>query len=101
MSVVWLRRAADNLRAIVRHIAQDNPAAARALRCKAERAAHLIGRFPHMGRVGRVPGTREFVLLRSYILVYRVVSAGEQRVEILDIRHAARLWPRDFGDLDA
>ena len=42
---------------------------------------------PGMGRTGRVPGTREWVLHQNYIAFYRV--RGDD-VEILRLHHAAR-----------
>ncbi|WP_396435158.1 type II toxin-antitoxin system RelE/ParE family toxin [Limnohabitans sp.] len=40
-----------------------------------------------MGRAGRVPGTRELVLHKNHIAIYRV--RGDV-VEILRLHHAAR-----------
>jgi addiction module RelE/StbE family toxin len=42
---------------------------------------------PGMGRAGRVPGTRELVLHKNYIAIYRV--RGDD-IEILRLHHAAR-----------
>ena len=42
---------------------------------------------PGMGRAGRVPGTRELVLHKNYIAIYRV--RGDD-VEILRLHHADR-----------
>jgi toxin ParE1/3/4 len=44
-----------------------------------------------MGRPGRVPGTREFVIARTpYVVPYRVRGDA---IEILRVYHGARLWP--------
>ena len=94
MTPVWTPRALDDLGEIIAHIAADNPVAASEL---AERAIAVVGETlagqPHIGRPGRVDGTREFVVRPSYILVYRVQKG---RVEVLAFRHAARLWPGAF-----
>ncbi|WP_313517846.1 type II toxin-antitoxin system RelE/ParE family toxin [Brevundimonas sp.] len=45
---------------------------------------------PGLGRVGRVPGTRELVAHQNYVLVYDVV---DDQVRILRVLHAARQWP--------
>jgi len=42
---------------------------------------------PGMGRAGRVPGTRELVLHKHYIAIYRV---REGDVEVLRLHHVAR-----------
>jgi len=44
---------------------------------------------PAMGRPGRVPETREFVIL-PYIVAYRVKGTT---VQILRVLHSAREWP--------
>jgi len=40
-----------------------------------------------MGRAGRVPGTRELVLHKNYLAIYRV---RDEDVEILRLHHVAR-----------
>jgi toxin ParE1/3/4 len=42
---------------------------------------------PGMGRAGRVPGSRELVLHKNYIAIYRVRDGD---VEILRLHHVAR-----------
>jgi len=55
----------------------------------AEKAKRLVD-HPGLGRVGRVPGTRELVAHQNYVLVYDVV---DDQVRILRVLHAARQWP--------
>jgi hypothetical protein len=52
--------------------------------------AGLLLDHPGLGRVGRVPGTRELVVHRNYILIYDM--AGDV-VRVLRVLHAARQWP--------
>ena len=52
-------------------------------------AVKYLGGYPASGRPGRVPGTREQVILR-YIVAYRVKDGV---VQVLRILHAARKWP--------
>ena len=55
---------------------------------------HLLPDNPHMGRAGRVPGTRELVIPQTpYIVPYRV--QGEV-IQILRVYHGARRWPDSF-----
>jgi toxin ParE1/3/4 len=52
---------------------------------------YLLADNPHMGRPGRVPGTRELVVTRTpYIVPYRVRG---DTLEILRVYHGARRWP--------
>ncbi len=45
-----------------------------------------------MGRAGRVVGTREWVGVPPYVLVYRVVDGA---LEIVRVLHGAQKWPPD------
>jgi len=52
-------------------------------------AAGRLELFPHSGRLGLSPETREFVVPNlPYFLVYRAAD----RVEILRVMHTSRLW---------
>lgn len=49
---------------------------------------------PHLGRSGRVPGTREMVVAGTpYIIPYRVVN---ERLQILRVYHTSQRWPKTF-----
>lgn len=89
MKVRWLLRAVEDLEALRRFVAEDDPLAARREVRRVLDAAARLGRMPAMGRPGRVSGTREW-LVSAYFMVYRV---RDQRVEILRVLHQARQWP--------
>lgn len=94
MQVKWLRRALRNLDEEAAYIAQDSPRSAADFVEHMMQSARMLAVHPHMGRPGRVPGTRELVVTRfPYILPYRV---REQTVEILRVFHTARKWPQRF-----
>jgi toxin ParE1/3/4 len=94
MQVKWLRQALRNLDEEAAWIAQDSPQSAAAFVAHLTTSAEMLATHPHMGRPGRVPGTRELVItLFPYILPYRV--RGEA-VEILRVFHTARKWPQRF-----
>lgn len=91
MRIRWTRRARAHLDRIGRYIAEhDREAAGRVLR----RIVYLVSNLsdqPHMGRVGRVNGTRELIVPEfPYIIAYRVRA---QDVEVLAVLHALRRWP--------
>jgi len=50
--------------------------------------------FPMSGRSGRVPGTRELVILNTPFIAAYAIDHG--RIVILAIYHAARQWPETF-----
>ena len=94
MQIIFSTRANTDLVSIAEHIALDNLCAAIELtdaildKLKNQLLAH-----PNSGRPGRVEGTRELVVHRSYVVAYRV---SLRNIEILTIRHASRLWPEKF-----
>lgn len=90
MKLVWTRPAAADRREIRAYIAQHNPTAALALdELFTDKASKLINR-PAIGHPGRLPGTRELVAHRHYVLVYDV---SEDVVRILRVLHTAQQWP--------
>ncbi|GAC1642745.1 MAG: type II toxin-antitoxin system RelE/ParE family toxin [Candidatus Acidiferrum sp.] len=94
MRVRWLRRALANLQEEAQYIAADNPAAAVKIVEKIFTTVDRLARHPAMGRMGRVPGTRELVVSGTpYVIPYRV-RAGV--LEVLRVFHAARQWPSKF-----
>jgi plasmid stabilization system protein ParE len=53
-----------------------------------EKAA-ILTTFPEIGRLGRVPGTRELLAHRRYFLIYRIRA---NTVQILRLLHTSRQW---------
>jgi toxin ParE1/3/4 len=91
MALRWLRQALDDLRGIHDYIAAENPAAARRVISHLREQARLLPEHPEIGRPGRLPGTRELVVVRfPYILAYRECGAD---IEILLVVHTSRRWP--------
>jgi plasmid stabilization system protein ParE len=70
----------------VRHIREDNPEAARQVAADIFQSLQRLTTFPHMGRSGQKPNTRELPV-RSYVIVYRVT---ESFIEPLRIWHSAQ-----------
>ncbi|MCF6209729.1 MAG: type II toxin-antitoxin system RelE/ParE family toxin [Gammaproteobacteria bacterium] len=73
-------------------VTQDNPQAAQKLVLIIKGAVSLLSEQPGIGRPGRIPNTKEFVVDHSsYILPYRV---RDNKIEILRVLHATRRWPQ-------
>jgi toxin ParE1/3/4 len=91
MRVRWLRAALENLDAEANFVAAEDPAAARVLVQRVLNAVSQLHEQPGLGRPGRVPGTRELVVLKTrYIVPYRVHADA---VEILRVFHTSRRRP--------
>lgn len=94
MKLLWTDEALREIGDIIDYIAADNPSAARALTDRIISAVEtILPENPKAGRPGRVAGTRELLVHRSYIAAY---SVDADRIVVLTVRHAARLWPDSF-----
>ncbi len=91
MQVRWQDDAINDLIQVRRFVAMDNPSSAARVANRIRSAVPELARQPGMGRPGRVPGTRERVLVDiPYIIAYRV---EEDSVVILRVLHTSRKWP--------
>ena len=92
MKLVWSRTAIHDLAAIRRYIGQDNPTAAHNVAARILEAVSRLGKHPEMGRVGRVPSTRELVISGTpYLVPYRIRL---KRIELLRVLHGRQEWPK-------
>lgn len=95
MRVEWRARARQDALDIANYIEIDDPAAAVAVCEEIDRGVAMLAEFPNMGRLGRLPGTRESVVNGTpYIAVYRIEG---QTVAVLRVLHGARRWPLSPG----
>ena len=95
MNIVWSPQAIQDLISLRAYIAGESPAGARRV---VQRILHgvenLLPDNSHIGRAGRVPGTRELVIPQTpYIVPYRVEG---EAIQILRVFHSARRWPDSF-----
>lgn len=96
MRLRWTRPALRDLGDIHTYIAEHNPVAALKVARLLGAQAEGLTSHPHMGRPGRIDGTRELVVSGSaFIIAYRVT---ETCIDILAIRHGARMWPERMGE---
>lgn len=90
ISLIWTRRAIEDVQSIRQFIAQDSPHYAELVRQQLIAAVERLPTFPQSGRVvpeANNPAIRE-VIQGSYRIVYRLIH-GE--IHILTVHHAARL----------
>jgi len=92
MRTRWTEPVARDLTSVCDYTQEHNgPEAARKLALRIYEAVGFLPRFPHLGRLGRKPGTRELVLSGSpFLVVYRL---RKDVVEIARILHGAQKWP--------
>jgi toxin ParE1/3/4 len=90
MQIKWLAKALRNLDDEAEYIARDDPAAARLVVQKIYAAVALLIANPELGRIGRLPDTRELIIPNTrYIIPYRI-KQNLNRIEILRVFHASR-----------
>jgi len=92
MRIRWTDPAARDLNHLCDYIRDhDAPAAARRVALSIYQTVSSLSQFPHRGRAGRRPNTRELVLPDlPFLAVYRI--RGDV-VEVLRILHGAQKWP--------
>ena len=94
MEIRWLRQALRNLEQEAAFIAKDDPESARLAVRRIRRAVAMLAENPALGRIGRVPGTRELVVPKTrYLIPFRV---RDGRVEILRVLHTTGKPPRSW-----
>ncbi len=94
MQLVWLLSASRAREAAIDYIAEDNPTAALDQLDAIERQTGLLTAHPHLGRPGRMKGTRELVIVGTpFILVYRI-RRKIGCIELFRFLHGAQQWPQ-------
>ena len=88
--IQWSALARADLLDIVDYISDDNPIAALEVLEDIQSKSDQLSDFPKSGRLGRVEGTRELVVLANYIVIYREEALTTR---ILRVLHAAQQWP--------
>jgi plasmid stabilization system protein ParE len=72
-------------------MARDDPREAARVVERIASTVDQLASHPALGRPGRVPGTRELVIIGTpYIVPYRIRG---DTVEVLRLFHSARKWP--------
>ena len=95
MKIKWSREALEDLQSLSNYIAKDNPAAAiKVATTIVDAVEHNLPTNPHIGRPGRVNGTRELVIPNTpYLVPYRIQT---DTIQVLRVYHGARRWPDQF-----
>jgi toxin ParE1/3/4 len=94
MVIWWSSPATRQLAAAYEHIAADDEAAATRIVNHIWDSVDMLGKHPMVGRVGRVAGTRELVIVGTpFIVAYRVEN---NEVRVFAVMHAAQKWPDEF-----
>lgn len=90
MRVIWTPEAQQDRADVWDDIAADNPRAAARMDELFSEAAAKLAEHPKLGRLGKIPDTRELIPHESYRLVYEI---KREIVWVLVLVHTARQWP--------
>ena len=90
MEIIWLRDALLDVKRITDYIKIRNPSGALKVRARMRAAVEHLEQFPHAGRTGHRPGTREIALTEyPYIIRYRLKA---NQVQVLRVFHTSTSW---------
>jgi toxin ParE1/3/4 len=94
MEVIWFKSAIQDLILAKEYIAKDDTNAAISTVQRIRDKVNLLSDQPSIGRLARIPNTRELVIDKTpYILPYRV---RDNKIEILRVLHSSRRWPTNI-----
>lgn len=92
----WSVFARADRQSIFDFIEAENPRAAVAVDDRIRLCIEVLARFPELGRIGRVEGTRELVASQTpFIAAYRIEG---ENLHILRILHGAQQWPDEIPE---
>ena len=94
MRIEWLLEAGQDLVEIRNFISTDRLGAAAQVAKRILDTVAYLREHPEIGRVGRIPGTRELIIPGlPYIVPYRVKNAV---IQILGVLHTSQEWPKEL-----
>lgn len=94
MQIRWTVEAVQDIESLRLYIEKDKPNAAKQVVHKIFSAAKTIALHPNIGRPGRTPNTREFIVTGTpFIVPYRVQKGA---LELLRVLHGAMEWPENL-----
>ncbi len=90
LNLIWEADALLQYEVLIEFVNERHPVAATALARRIDEAVERACLFPHIGRPGRVSGTRELIAHPNYIVVYQIT---ETAIDVLRLLHARQHYP--------
>jgi len=90
LPILWNARARQDVHSIVRYIGKHNPIAAQRMANIISDSTQFLAAYPLLYRSSdRVPGCREIIVHRNYVVVYRV---EKDCIRVVRVLHASRIY---------
>ncbi len=90
--IVWTEQATQQLDQVREYIVLSNtPEVAFKVVLQILASIEQLARFPMLGRSGRVPGTRELVVVGAPFIAAYILQ--RDRIVVLAIYHGSQQWP--------
>ena len=87
----YTKLAIQDIRQAYAYIAEDSPQSAKAVIERVKQGINTVCVHPHLGRPGRVEGTREFIIARTpFIIVY---CRHKSFLWVLNVLHTSKKYP--------
>jgi len=87
----YTKLAIQDIRQAYAYIAEDSPQSAKVVIERIEQGINILRAHSHVGRPGRLSGTRELVIVRTpFIVVYR---PHKSLLWILSVLHTSKKYP--------
>jgi len=94
MKLRWTRLALQDLEQALVYVSEKNSSFPPLMLPRIKKSLKALKSHPFIGRAGRVPGTRELIIVGTpFILPYRIKL---ETIDLLAFVHSARRWPDSF-----
>jgi addiction module RelE/StbE family toxin len=94
LKIKWSNLALEDLENLHGYIAAENPRAARVVLSKIRNIINSLKSHPKLGRLGRVKGTREIVIVGTPFIAAYYIEKND--IVVVAVIHASRRWPDKF-----
>lgn len=96
MKVRWTRWATSEWLESFEHLERENASAASRTANSVLETIAMLAAHPHVGRMGRIAGTREFAVPRTPFVIGYQADLPNNLLRVLTVYDERRRWPKSF-----
>lgn len=90
LRIKWTHTALNDLQEAIEYIGEENPAAAKKVALRVNKAIKLLREMPTLGRKGRFEDLREWVVSETAYIIWYRVRKDDDVIEIIRVFHHSR-----------